>query len=337
MAKSRRANVVVFGFDFQVNASIVLMLENFKDLKSLRLEGNYEDIALKLENNQYILAQAKSVERASSDFKNVRSNLQKSLTSLSEGATKVNTKKLILITNSPNPLNESESANLFLGNAHRDFSSLPVSSQLLIQGYLNGISSPLDTNKFMIQVLPFETDNETERYKIVRQYINDFIGELNVNIPGLEKKLMDIWQNEVFINSTKKDAAIQLKKADIIWPIIVIATDVDRCDDTLADYFDPSAYDEIIRQYRETIDSHCERCEFFTKVLTDYKTFPSTKMPSEKAIEFVNAIWSTYIAEFDDCNIDTEVMQGLIKIVLYTIVRNRITIEKIKKGCNYVY
>ena len=72
MAKSRRANAVVFGFDFQVNAAIVLMIENIEDLKSLRLEGNYEDIEIELENNQYILAQAKAVERSSSDFRNVR-------------------------------------------------------------------------------------------------------------------------------------------------------------------------------------------------------------------------------------------------------------------------
>ena len=40
MAKSRRANAVVFGFDFQVNAAIVLMNENIEYMKSLRLEGN---------------------------------------------------------------------------------------------------------------------------------------------------------------------------------------------------------------------------------------------------------------------------------------------------------
>lgn len=42
--KSRRANAVLFGFDFQRNAAIVLMLENIKDLRSVRLEGNEEDI-----------------------------------------------------------------------------------------------------------------------------------------------------------------------------------------------------------------------------------------------------------------------------------------------------
>ena len=49
----------LFGFDFQVNAAIILMLENIKELKSLRLEGEKEDIELTLENGEKILAQAK--------------------------------------------------------------------------------------------------------------------------------------------------------------------------------------------------------------------------------------------------------------------------------------
>ena len=51
--KSRRANAVLFGFDFQRNAAIVLMLENIKDLRSVRLEGNEEDIELTLETVSY--------------------------------------------------------------------------------------------------------------------------------------------------------------------------------------------------------------------------------------------------------------------------------------------
>ena len=88
MAKNRRANAVNFGFDFQVNAAIVLMLENIEDLSSLRLEGDFEDIEVRLSNDEYILAQAKSVEKSSTDFRNVRKNLEKSLMSLSEGAQK---------------------------------------------------------------------------------------------------------------------------------------------------------------------------------------------------------------------------------------------------------
>lgn len=36
--KSRRANAVLFGFDFQRNAAIVLMLEHIRDLRYVRME-----------------------------------------------------------------------------------------------------------------------------------------------------------------------------------------------------------------------------------------------------------------------------------------------------------
>ena len=42
MVKNRRANAVLFGFDFQRNAAIILMLERIKELRSVRLEGNEE-------------------------------------------------------------------------------------------------------------------------------------------------------------------------------------------------------------------------------------------------------------------------------------------------------
>ena len=77
MEKDRRANAVLFGFDFQVNAAIVLMLENIKELQSLRLESENEDIDLELVSGKHILAQAKSVVNSSTDFRHVRDNLKK--------------------------------------------------------------------------------------------------------------------------------------------------------------------------------------------------------------------------------------------------------------------
>lgn len=165
--RDRRAHAVLFGFDFQVNAAIVLMLENIKELKSLRLEGNEEDIELILEDNKKILAQAKSVENASSDFSNVRANLKKALTTLSEGSQKVDATQLIFITNSPNPFNDKNSRNVFWGPTRRPFSTLPSSAQKIVVEYLAKIDDPLDLQKFTVQVFPFETDDEAERYKAV--------------------------------------------------------------------------------------------------------------------------------------------------------------------------
>lgn len=335
MSKNRRANAVSFGFDFQVNAAIILMLENIVDLQSLRLEGNYEDIELQMNNGDYILAQAKAVEHSSTDFKNVRKKLKDALVTLSEGYQKAgNTRSLILITNSPNPLNEKASKSLFYGHAHRSFSSLPESSQKIILGYLSGIAEPLDTSQFMIQVVPFETDDDREKYKVVRQVIDDFVGDLNLNIAGISKTLFTLWHDDIFKNSTKSNPDIKLSKKDIIWPILVIATDVERCEDTFVEQFDAGLYDEIVHQYSSLIDSCCEKCEFFIKVLCDYNSFQSDKKSAEKCVEFAMTKWPDYISELKLDNADDETQRGLVQIILYNIVRNRIVINKVKRGVN---
>lgn len=333
MAKSRRANAVNFGFDFQVNAAIVLMLENIEDVSALRLEGNYEDIEVKLNDGEYILAQAKSIEKSSTDFHNVRKNLKKALESLSEGAKKCNASELILITNSPNPMND-DSINIFTLDAHRPYSSLPVSSQELVNEYLKQINQPLDTSKFMIQVLPFETDIDAERYKFVRRAVDDFIGNLNVSIPGLSNQILTIWQNDVFHNSTKKDVAIKLSKSEIIWPLMVIATDVDRMDDELEELVDPSVYDDVVCRYKNLIDECCDKCEFFIKVLSDYQLFKTSRKKSERIISFVKTKWKEYKSIFPLQNEDDEIQEALIQVVLFSILKNRISIDHIKRGVN---
>ena len=332
MGKDRRANAVLFGFDFQVNAAIVLMLENIKELNSLRLESNNEDIDIELKSGDHVLAQAKAVEKSSTDFNNVRNNLNKALQSLSEGNQKVTTDKLILITNSPNPLNEEASRSLFYGSAHRGFKTLPASSQKIINDYLAQIDQPLETDKFVIQVIPFETDDESERYKVVMQCINDFIGELKLDVLGIGKQLHQIWCADVFRNGTKKDDRITLSKKRLIWPLIVISTNVDRTDPSFIDRFDPVQYEEVVRRFHETIDSCCERVEFFTKILFDFNSYNISGKPRERMLDFVEECWLNYKTEFEGIGIDPETVEALTKVVVYNVIRRRYDIDKIKQG-----
>lgn len=330
MAKSRRANAVLFGFDFQVNAAIVLMLENITELDSIRLEGK-EDIELKLADGQEILAQAKAVEKSSSDFNHVRENLKKALKSLSDGARECDVKELILITNSPNPLNDDNTRSIFFGDAHRSFVSLPESAKQLINLYLEEVEVPLDTSKFKIQILPFETDDDLERYKVVNSVVDKFVGSLRLSIPGLGPDILKIWQSDIFHNGTRNKEEIRLTKKDIIWPILVIATDVERCDEEFMEAFDDALYDEIVSKYRDFIDTCCERYEFFVKVLSDYQSFEFKGNRSEKCKQFAFTQWEHYSEEFPLVNADDETKKGLIQVILYQIVRNRIKINRIKQ------
>lgn len=332
MSNNRRADAVLFGFDFQVNAAIVLMLDNIKALHTLRLESDNEDIDIELKNGNHILAQAKSIVNSSSDFDNVRKNLKKALASLSEGSGRVKTEKLIFITNSPNPFNEDTSRSLFWGPAYREFNSLPESSKQIITDFLSQIAQPLDASQFVIQVVPFETDNDNERYKAVMQSINDFIGELQLDIPGIGKQLHQVWCRDVFRNGSKKDTKIKLTKKELIWPIIVISTDVARTDQDFVDQFESTQYDEIVRRYHELIDSCCERVEFFTKILFDYNAYKFTGLPRDKRIDFVEKNWQNYALEFEGNGIDAKTVEGLTKVVVFNVIRRRFYIQKIKEG-----
>ena len=331
--RSRKADAIVFGFDFQINAAIVLMLEHIKELYSLRLEGNDEDIELTLQDHTKISAQAKAVVNSSFDFTHVRANLKKALISLSEGSRQPNVRQLIFITNSPNPFKDEASRSVFYAPTHRAFSDLPPSAQKIVEDYLSNIENPLDPQKFMVQVLPFETDDETERYKAVMQVIHDFIGELNTSTsPGLGKRLFQVWRNDIFTNGSTKDAAIQLDKKSIIWPIIVIETDITRTDNRFLESLDSGLYDEVVRLYQETIDSCCERIEFFTKVLFDFSHFSSHKSPAEICTDFVENTWETYKDEFDVMGMEPKIQEALTKTVLYNILRRRILIDRVKTG-----
>lgn len=332
---NRRANAVLFGFDFQRNAAIILILENIKDLQSVRLESTNEDIELTLANGQKILAQAKAVEKSSYDFSHVRENLKKALNSLSEGAWKTTVQQLIFITNSHNPFNDSGSSSIFNGlPTRRAFSTLPPSAQKIVNHYLSKIDNPLDLQKFTVQVFPFETDDDMERYKAVTQAINDFIGNLNINSPGLGKWLLQVWHDDLFINGSKRNPTIELSKKDIVWPILVHETDINHCDYEFSSQFDIGVYDEIVRQYKNIINSRCERIEFFTKILYDYIKFHSTKKPIEKCQDFIDHSWENYKSEFSAYNIDSQTLEGLTKIILYNVIRRRIIIDNVKQGVN---
>ena len=83
MDKNSNASPEVFGFDFQVNATIFLLLDNIKEVKAVRMEGASEDIELTMKSGNQIMAQAKGIVKGSSDFSNVRRNLKKAIKTLS--------------------------------------------------------------------------------------------------------------------------------------------------------------------------------------------------------------------------------------------------------------
>lgn len=331
---NRSAFPVVFGFDFQTNAAIVLMLENIKEMSMIRLEG-IEDIEITLENGNHIFAQAKSVVKSSSDFKNVLSNLKKSIKSLSEAyhSDPQKVRELIYITNSQNPFKEKNRSNIFYGPSQRLYETLPVTLQNKITKILEEIEFPLDTKLLKIQILPFETDNDKERYKIVYDAIGDFLSQLSVNTIN-RHYLHNMWSYDIFKSGSRdNNKNIFLKKKEIIWPMIVYITESEDYEEY---DIDSSEIEELTSSYKEIINICSEKYEFVTKVLSLYNNFTNYENKKDKLSKFIESEYSNFRYLFNDTSLmlSQDLQNMLIRIILRNIIRKRLQIEKIKKGVN---
>lgn len=329
---NRAATSVLFGFDFQANAAIVLMLENIKDMTSLRLEGS-EDIEINLNDGSSVLAQAKSVVNSSTDFSHVIENLKKSIVSLSEAEHKTGAvRELIYITNTRNPFNEKQLNTIFYGASQRNYSSLPTPLKDKINKIISKIENPLDVSKFKIQILPFETDNDKERYKCIMDVIGDFIPKLG-NISIAKDILHKIWINDIFRSGTKRASEIRLTKKDIVWPVIVLITQNGYFDE---DEFDDSEVDELSRSYEAIINTCSEKYEFVTKVLCAYNGFHKEAKHSERKQTFIETESNkfTYLFEGENVFLSSALQEKLLQIIVRNILNKRIQIDNINNGVN---
>ena len=78
-----------------------------------------------------------------------------------------------------------------------------------------------------------------------------------------------------------------MTKKDIIWPILVQITEIEQCDDSFLEQFDSGVYEELVNRYCEVINSHCEQCEFFIKILSDYNNFKTEKNQRKKINKYI--------------------------------------------------
>jgi hypothetical protein len=330
---SRNATVSIFGWDFQINAAIVLMLDNIDVAERVRVEGDTQDIEVKFNNGGMLYSQAKSVQN-SGDFSNVKTKLSSALKTLNDAAMKTDCQKLIYITNSPNPFGIPLSMYAFYGHTRKTFDELPDDCKDMIKSILTSFDNNfLDTDKFSVNVIPFEGKDEREKYKVVKAVIDDFVMSVRPSLAGIGQSIMDIWQKEFFQNATIPNTEKVITKKDLVWPIIVLMSNAIDPNSPILEFLDESDIDEIQSKYKDLINNKCERFDFATKILADYSEY-KPKIANKKTFEFIEKCWDKYITEFDIGGMDNVVKEKVIKIIIEKIISQKYLIRDIKKRVN---
>lgn len=330
MANNSNASPEVFGFDFQVNATIFLLLDNIKEIKEVRMEGASEDIELTMNDGSQIMAQAKGIVKGSSDFSNVRRNLQKAIRTLSSADNK-SVEQLILITNSKNPLKEDSSKSFFYGPPVAVcYNDLSDEAKKVIDNIVDRLNISFDKNKFYIYYFMFETDNLKTRYAVIEEKIKNFINKPNLGQTLSTKELMNTWQNNLFHNGSQTDVTIKLSKKEIVWPVIVLTLGKQLPTEYIEDY-DQGFINEITTQYSYLVNAVTERYDLITKILFDYNSLNCTMPMRERARKFIADKWKDYISVFSFETLAEEVQEAVTKVILAKVIQQRYLIDNISR------
>lgn len=325
----------IFGWDFQINAAIVLMLEDIENVQKVRVEGRTEDIEITLTDGEFVFSQAKALSDPSST-KNVRKKLADGLGTLNQAAKQSGVCKLIYITNAYDPLADKKSMPSFYGQSRKPYASLTDSAKKVIDNILTKENyNDIDKSKLFVYTLPFENDLN-DRYKVVIEKVKDFIASIKSNLSGSAQDVLDIWQQQLFENATLHDTAIVLTKKDIMWLLIVVMCDDGFRANPFSEDFDDGIYDEISSKYKSFISCKCQKFTFATRVLSDYQDYVSVKTGNDRIIEFINNQWSTYLDEFTSDGNTEELLNRLVKIILFQLLRQRYLINEVKKKVKLV-
>ena len=323
----RNASASAFGWDFQANSAILLMLENIKEAKRVRVEGANEDIEITLQDHTKIYAQAKAVEKPD-DTSHVIDKLTKALETLTDAAKKGDGSLFTYLTNSSNPFNNQRSLSYFTGRTHLSFDELPDIAQNKIKDIItkNGYTD-FDVHKMDIRVIPFYGDDLKNRYKEIQACVNEFLAEVNVDGQGINAEIMEVWQRDLFQNATQRDTTISISKEKIIWPLIVLVVDKTAANEYKKD-FDDEEIGEIERKYRMIINQNTMSYKMISRVMSDFR---KSKKPQKR---FVADCWNEYLDLVNVVEADESIKESLVKIILYRILTQREYIRNIKRGVN---
>ena len=327
------ATGALFGWDFQINTAIMLFLRDPQKITKLRVEGKSDDIEIQ-KGNTLSLAQCKSISKQGV-YTNVSRNYTESLISLNRDIKNhPDCESLIFATNTDKPLGTDK--NTFSGYSWFRYNELPPSSAKKIDEVIKKKNlSDIDTEKLIICVIPFMSEDFRTRYRRILDAVNKFLSEIDIDIP-CDEELTMVWQQMLLRNASTypEDEDITLTKEQLIWPLIVILMAKQSGCEWLNDEMDDALREATARKYKNLI-SVCEnRLQFCFKVLHDYNEYKFVGIPKDKMKDFVIKRWHDYVNEVAQNVKNQEEQEMVTKIIVYRILLRRIEVENIKNAVN---
>lgn len=331
--KNRNATPSAFGWEFQINAAIIIMLNNIHKALGVKVEGKTQDIEIFLNKGEKIFAQAKGCMKAEDNTNAIR-DLNNAIETLVDSQHE-HPQSLIFVTNRIDPFANISTIRNFAGaySYHR-YEELPDVCKKRIEDICNRNNYILDKDILSVLVFDFSGDGDN-RYRIVKQHIAEFLVSLDEAYIGFTQKLMERWQLSFGQNATQNDRSRTISKNEMIWPLIVWLCKKGT-NEKLQNY-DEATSEIVSSNYEKIINETSEHFEFVSKVTTEYAKYEklnSGLINKEITERFISEKSILFQDEFDLSNIDHAIAETIIKLTIEKVLRERYYISKIKTAVN---
>lgn len=329
---STQASATIFGFQFQINAAIYLMLKYFSDFDQIKIEGSQEDIELFLHDNKKIYAQAKSKEFPTKDNKGHSEKLKDALRTLSNVDDRGNYNLMYISNLEENPLNSGTKE--FDGISFFKYDELKEVSKKKIDKQISNENYNIDTSRLIIAKIPFYGDDWEQRHREISKKMSEFVSNVSPSLSSFANRIITIWEEEFLHNASVKSPKITINKENVVWGLVVCKLqldDVKKFDEKLE--IEETDFLEAIDEYEKIIDIKSSTFLDYNKIISLYSQY---KLKSDKSVSIYEFIQGNkdeiFNLIFPDKNRDDIVLQACAKIIAKEIILRSKSIEEIKRG-----
>lgn len=307
-AVNRNASASAFGWQFQINIAIYLMIKYFGKFKEMKIEGEKEDIEISLNNSKKIYAQAKSKQNINDgDTSSYSTKLRKALESLSD-VNDNDSESLIYISNlEPNPLNSG--TNEFELVSFFKYNELSLASKEKIDIQLNQLQKNINRDKLIIAKVPFFGEDKETKQKYIIAKIENFLTFISSDLLPYKNRFLQMLESEALHNATQNNMKLKFKKEDILWRLLIL-----KLGDGNSIKFDESmeieeetffealdTYDRIINYKEADFDVYNKISNLIMKAKIENKEIRSNQF----VIKYENEIYDIVFKNNKDSNMET--------------------------------
>lgn len=339
-AGATNASPSAFGWQFQVESGIYLMLLSLSKNQCLNIEGYEQDVEILRKNGSYLIAQAKSskdyfepFEQADKDgySHKVKSHLRKGVKGLlasHEALSKKRAKveEIIYISNFHKPFGHKGSR-CWNECERRKYDELEPYEQQALKNVLEGVDCAV-IDKLWVHSLPFEgcCDFETA-HKWVLHYVRKLLRELGLSEVHAERYLEKI---HTLCSYSTTDVKFKCHVEDFVWSAVAYGLEFD--DSVFPKCF--PAFDEIKtveyikEKYNSIIQSTTSRFSICNAVMS---LFEGKEYNCESQKERVRRFMDEHYGMLDDIippNMEEEESVALKKYIMYQIITSRYILNK---------